>query len=37
MSKKELGAALDDIMSSPTPTAPVGEEGSRKGKVAPPS
>ncbi len=33
MSKKELGAALDDIMSSPTPTAPVGRKEAEKERL----
>jgi len=33
MSKKELGAALDDIMSSPSPSAPVGRKEAEKERL----
>jgi hypothetical protein len=33
MSKKELGAALDDIMSAPTPTAPMGRKEAEKERL----
>ena len=33
MSKKELGAALDDIMSSPSPTVPMGRKEAEKERL----
>jgi len=33
MSKKELGAALDDIMSSPTPTVSIGRKEAEKERM----
>ena len=33
MSKKELGAALDDIMSAPASTAPVGRKEAERERL----